>query len=200
MAPRLTLYWSHQVPAIAYGGPKTSPENPSPESIKLSESLILVEFVADLAPSSGLLPSNPVDRARARFFVDTVSNKFFPGFAGFFLRGESPDALVAGFEAVQDLLPKDGGFAIGGNQLTIADIALLPFLGRTELLLQNGVGKYHAAEGKKLYEQLFEDEKFARLQKYYKEATARDSWKKTFYTVSCSFHFHSTVVWIMATA
>lgn len=109
------------------------------------------------------------------------------------MHGESPDNLVAGFEAVQDLLPKNGGFAIGGNQLTIADLALLPFLGRTELMLQNGVGTYQAAEGKKLYKQLFEDEKFARLQKYYKEASAKDSWKKTFYPVSCSFSF--TLPW-----
>ncbi|EIM81899.1 uncharacterized protein STEHIDRAFT_85218 [Stereum hirsutum FP-91666 SS1] len=169
-----------KVPAVAYGGPPTSPENPSPESVKLAESLILVEFVADLAPKSGLLPSDPVQRAQARFFVDTVSNKYVPGFAAFVMRGDSPEGLLAGFQAVQDLLPKEG-LALGGNQFTIADAAFLPFLGRTELLLRTGVGKYQAAEGKKVYSQLFEDAKFARLQKYFKDATQRESWK-TFYT------------------
>lgn len=200
LVPRPTLYRSHQVPAIAYGGPPTSPENPSPESVKLAESLILVEFVADLAPNSGLLPSDPVQRAQARFFVDTVSNKYVPGFAAFFMRGESPDALLAGFQAVQDLLPKEG-LALGGNQFTIADAAFLPFLGRTELLLTAGVGKYQAAEGKKVYSQLFEDAKFVRLQKYFKDATQRESWK-TFYIVSvliCSvFGVNSTLIIIPA--
>lgn len=180
---RLTLYRSHQVPALAYGGPPTSPENPSPESVKLAESLILDEFVADLAPNSGLLPSDPVGRARARFFIDTVSTKFVPGYVSFVMRGESPDTILAGFEAIQDLLPKEGGLALGGEQFTIADAALLPFLGRTEFLLRNGIGKYQAAEGQKLYKQFFEDEKYARLQKYFKEVTQRDSWK-TFYAVS----------------
>lgn len=182
LVPHPTLYRSDQVPAVAYGGPPTSPENPSPESVKLAESLILVEFVADLAPKSGLLPSDPVQRAQARFFVDTVSNKYVPGFAAFVMRGDSPEGLLAGFQAVQDLLPKEG-LALGGNQFTIADAAFLPFLGRTELLLRTGVGKYQAAEGKKVYSQLFEDAKFARLQKYFKDATQRESWK-TFYTVS----------------
>lgn len=191
---RPTLYRSHQVPAIAYGGPPTSPENPSPESVKLAESLILDEFVADLAPNSGLLPSDPVGRAHARFFIDTVSTKFVPGYVSFVMRGESPDTLLAGFQAVQDLLPKEGGFALGGSQFTIADAALLPFLGRAELLLRTGVGKYQATEGKKIYKQLFEDQEFARLQKYFKDATQRESWK-TFYTVSDFFCPISGLVW-----
>ncbi|ELU43933.1 Glutaredoxin domain-containing protein [Rhizoctonia solani AG-1 IA] len=54
------------IPAIAYGGPKVDPANPSPESIKLAESLVLLEFIADLYPNSGLLSTNPVERAQAR--------------------------------------------------------------------------------------------------------------------------------------
>ena len=41
----LTEPSSSQIPALTYGGPKTAPEQPSPESAKLSESLALIEFV-----------------------------------------------------------------------------------------------------------------------------------------------------------
>ncbi|KAG6805318.1 hypothetical protein H0H93_005077, partial [Arthromyces matolae] len=38
-----------KVPAIAYGGPAVAPDDPSPESTKLAESLVLLEFIADLS-------------------------------------------------------------------------------------------------------------------------------------------------------
>jgi hypothetical protein len=41
-----------QVPTMTYGGPKVDPTNPSPESFKLAESLVLLEFIADLFPSA----------------------------------------------------------------------------------------------------------------------------------------------------
>lgn len=36
-----------QVPAIAHGGPNVDPTNPSPESVKIAKSFILLEFIAD---------------------------------------------------------------------------------------------------------------------------------------------------------
>ncbi|KAI0302796.1 hypothetical protein B0F90DRAFT_1834512, partial [Multifurca ochricompacta] len=45
-----------KVPAVAYGNTGSDPENPSSESVKIAESLVLLEFVADLYPDSGLLP------------------------------------------------------------------------------------------------------------------------------------------------
>ncbi|KAH7909602.1 hypothetical protein BJ138DRAFT_1154831 [Hygrophoropsis aurantiaca] len=56
---QITLYC--QIPAIAYGGPDVPPETPSPDSTKLAESLVLVEFVADLFPQSGILPTDPYE-------------------------------------------------------------------------------------------------------------------------------------------
>lgn len=160
------------------------PEHPSPDAAKITESLVLVEFVADIAPKSGLMPSDPVDRARARFFIDTVSTKTVPGFFSFVMKGEAPDALYAGLQAIQELLPKEGGFALGGSQFTVADAAVAPFLGRTDLLLRNEYGKYTLGEGNKVHKEIFEGEKFARLQQYFKDITARDSWKQTFFPVS----------------
>ncbi|KAH0834663.1 hypothetical protein J3R83DRAFT_10178 [Lanmaoa asiatica] len=58
-----------KIPAITYGGPNVPPEEPSPLSFKLTESYVILEFLADLFPNSGLLPpaSNPTGRARVRF-------------------------------------------------------------------------------------------------------------------------------------
>jgi len=53
-----------KVPALLYGSPKSDPEHPSAESAKIAESLVILEFIADLYPDSGLLPKDPVERAR----------------------------------------------------------------------------------------------------------------------------------------
>ncbi|KAH7925069.1 hypothetical protein BV22DRAFT_465355 [Leucogyrophana mollusca] len=53
-----------KVPAITYGGPDVPPEDPSPLSEKLAESAVVLEFVADIYPESGLLPKDPVLRAK----------------------------------------------------------------------------------------------------------------------------------------
>ena len=176
------------MPAVTYGGPDVPADKPSPESVKIAESGVLIEFLADLYP--GLLPSDPVERAKARFFIETVSSKFSPGFGALFMRGEGPDALFAGLEAVQALLPKEG-FAIG--QWSIADAAIQPFLGRIELLLRNDVGKFAEGEGPKLYKEIFENDKFARVAKYIKELLARDSWKVTWDEVRISFVLRSAL-------
>jgi glutathione S-transferase len=64
------------VPAIAPGGPKVDPTNTSPEPVKIAESLILLEFIADLFPSANMYTNNPVERAQIRFFIDTFLNNF----------------------------------------------------------------------------------------------------------------------------
>lgn len=57
-----------QVPVITYGGPNVPPEEPSPLSFKLAESLVILGFLADLFPNSRLLPPpfNPTARAVLR--------------------------------------------------------------------------------------------------------------------------------------
>ncbi|TFK39317.1 hypothetical protein BDQ12DRAFT_650393 [Crucibulum laeve] len=164
-----------KVPAIAYGGPKVSPDAPVPESQKLAESYVLLEFIADLAP--GLLPSDPVLRAKARFFIETATSKFTPGFAGSVLRGESPEPILTAIEAIQALLPAEG-FAIG--EWSIADAALTPFFARAEVALKHDAGAFDEGEGKKVYETLQSDPKYERFRKYFKALKERDSFKQTF--------------------
>ncbi|KAJ6542517.1 thioredoxin-like protein [Mycena vulgaris] len=168
-----------KVPAIAYGGPQAPPDQPSPESVKIAESLILVEFVADLYPASALLPTDPVLRAQARFFIDVVSTKFGPAFMAPLARGESFAGLGDALEALQNLLPADKQFAVG-NQFTAADIALAPFLARMEVALKNEIGAFKAGEGTKAAEYFFSGGRFARLVKYFDAIKGRESFKTTF--------------------
>ncbi|KAA1476130.1 glutathione S-transferase [Dentipellis sp. KUC8613] len=167
-----------EVPAIAYGGPKVAPENPSPESVKLAESLVLLEFVSELYPNANLHPKDPVDRARARFFID-ASTKITQFYSFILQPGTSPDEFIERLRSLQALLPPGGGWAVG-PQFTIADAAFAPFLGRIELFLRNGVGRYDPAEGKRVYELLFKSTEFARLQQYWRDIAARPSFKASF--------------------
>ncbi|GJE93725.1 glutathione S-transferase family protein [Phanerochaete sordida] len=142
-----------KVPVIAYGGPAVPPDEPSPLSTKLNESLVLVEFLADLYPASGLLPADPVLRAKARLFIDAVSTTFLgpasAGIRGVLHGGGDATPLVRALEALQALLPPTG-FAIG--EFSAADVALAPSLARVEMTLENNLGEYpaEAREGERI--------------------------------------------------
>lgn len=183
-----------QVPAIAYGGPEVPPDQPSPESVKLAESLVLVEFVADLFPNSGILSADPVQRAQTRFFIEGVSSKLIPAWYAYFLRGASVDDLYTAAEYVQSLLPAEG-FAVG--KFSAADIAIAPFLARARVSLVNEIGKYPEGDGKKVWEALTTG-KFARLGKYAEDLFARESFSSTFDEVSAILvgliHFLTSLV------
>ena len=166
-----------QIPALTYGGPKTAPERPSPESAKLSESLALIEFVADVFPESNLLPADPVLRARARMINVYFDTRFFPVFWDFFLEGKPGADLLGALETMQSLLPETG-FAVG-PEWSIADIAVAPFLVRVVMLLEHDLGKQSAEEGSKALLAL-RTPRFARLMKYIEDAKEWSSFKATF--------------------
>ena len=166
-----------QVPALTYGGPKTAPDEPSPESTKVSESLVILEFIADLFPSAGIFPADPVKRAQARFFIEGVSSKFVPAwFAAQFRHGPVDDLYVA-LEYLQSLLPAESGFAVG--EFSAADIAIAPFLARMRITFLNDLGAYPEGEGPKIYAEIT-GSRFARLAKYQEDLFARESFKATF--------------------
>ena len=91
---------------------------------------------------------------------------------------KSLEPILEAFEAVQGLLPAEG-WAIG-EEFTLADIAVAPFLARALLLLESDLGAYEAGLGKKTYETFQTDPKYARVKKYFDDLKARDSFKKTF--------------------
>lgn len=162
-----------KVPAIAYGGPSVAPENPSPESVKIAESLVILEFINDIS-GGRLLPTDPVGRARARFFINFVSTTFIPAFQAVALRGEQHDQLFAALEKVQALLPPQG-FAAGA-EFGIADAAIAPFFGRLEVAL-NGIGD---EPGLQAFQRLRVDPAFERYRRYWADVKARKSYHDTF--------------------
>ncbi|KAJ7181300.1 hypothetical protein C8R43DRAFT_968873 [Mycena crocata] len=168
-----------KVPAIAYGGPQVPPDQPSPESIKLAESLVLVEFIADLRPDSPIRPKDPVLCAKMRFFVDAVSTKLLPAYIALFMMGGPFEALWETLQALQALLPVDAPYVLG-EAFTVADIAAAPLLVRIELNLKNDLGAYKAGEGPQAAEYLHSSGRFARLVKYLEAIKARDSFKASF--------------------
>ncbi|KAI0758862.1 hypothetical protein C8Q74DRAFT_1372772 [Fomes fomentarius] len=164
-----------KIPAIAYGGPDVPPDQPSPNSVKLTESLAVIEFVAELYPEAGLLPSDPVQRAKARGFIAVYENYVQSPFRATFFQGQPADGLLQGIEQLQSILPPTG-FAIG--QFSLADIAVAPFFARMWLFLNNGIGKYTDEDRQKLRDALT-SEKFARFKQYLSDIQQRPSFKKS---------------------
>jgi glutathione S-transferase len=155
------------------------PTTPSPESIKIAESLILLEFVADLYPSSGLLSTDPVERAQTRFVIDILSNKFMPAYFGLFHKGESSEPFYAALLALQEQLARAKPF-LGGDKLNIADAAIAPFVLRLDSQLKNDVGAYVEGEGPKLHAEIFKNERFGTFQKYAQALLERQTVKDSF--------------------
>ncbi|KAI4517083.1 hypothetical protein K525DRAFT_290178 [Schizophyllum commune Loenen D] len=167
-----------QVPALTYGGPDVPPDQPSPESTKLIESMVLVEFANDLAPTHPLLPTDPLLRARARFFIEALSSRVTPQWYATVLRGESFDKLFEGLEYLGSLVK--GPYAVG-EEYSIADVAATPVLARLEVCLRDGVGNFkEEAPGEGAYERLMRDERFARWGEYFASLKERESFRKSF--------------------
>lgn len=58
---------------------------------------------------------------------------------------------------------------------------MTPFIARAFVSLKNDAGAYAEGSGKKLYETLQSDPKYARLRQYYADVSGRDSFKETFF-------------------
>jgi len=166
-----------KVPAITYGGSSVPHDQPSADAFKLGESLLILEFLADLYPSSGLLPSDPVQRAQARFFIDTVE-KLPPALIGWFIQGASWHGIIDVANALQALLHQSNKFAVG-DKLTIADITIMPFFALLKLMYENGIGAYPAKQAQEL-EWALEAPELARFKAYVDNLLARPSMRAVF--------------------
>ena len=169
------------MPAATYGGPDVPSDQPSLESAKIAESLVLIQFFADIAPESDLLPQDALGKAKVRFFLDTVSNKIQPSLTRWALGTSTYEAFFEALDAIQDQLPPvEKGKYIFGSEFTLADIAVAPFLGRSVLIqLKHGFGKFDKEEAKRGWE-LFQGPKYERLRQYINDIAARPSWQSTF--------------------
>ncbi|KAG1856345.1 hypothetical protein DFJ58DRAFT_784613 [Suillus subalutaceus] len=171
-----------EVPVVTYGGPNVEPDDPSPLSAKIAESNVILEFLADLYPDSGLLPKDPVLRAKVRFFMDASTKHIEGSCYAFILGKESYDNILKGIEFIQELLEEGGDFAVG-DHYTIADACISPFLARLKMVTETDLGRARARRfpvgmGYKLGEEL-KGPKFAKFMKYVQQMVNRPSLKQS---------------------
>ncbi|EIW51594.1 uncharacterized protein TRAVEDRAFT_75639 [Trametes versicolor FP-101664 SS1] len=160
-----------KVPYLVYGGPKLEPGDAlSGDAVGIPESLVILEFIADIFPDAHLLPADPTLRARARLFYSSLDAGLSKGFVGFLFMGMPLKDLLAGLDDIQGRLPPTG-FAAG--EWSIADAAALPTLLRLQLALKDGIGLCKPEDLKEAYEVVFESPKYARLRQYIDDNVAR---------------------------
>ncbi|TFK79322.1 hypothetical protein K466DRAFT_606231 [Polyporus arcularius HHB13444] len=189
------VYPLAKVPVLVYGGPALhEDEAPSPEAATITESSVILEFLADLFPD--LLPADPVLRAKARFFIKTVDEKFSKAFFKFVLFGGSMDEMLDAVVEMQALLP-DTGFAVGA--WSIADTAFAPFLVRLESLLRNNFCTFADGVAEKTLTEL-RAPTFARIWRYLEENVARESMAKTWDETDALAEINRRVVSIQSAA
>lgn len=152
------------------------PDQPSPESTKLAESMVILEFLAEVFPDAPLLPANPLLRAKARTFVEIYRNYVSSEYLGAFFLGKPIEGVLKALETLQAELPPDGGFA--ASEWSIAEAAVAPFIARLFLFLRVGLGSYTEEQGQTLRDTLASP-RFARLTQWVKDVHERPSFQKT---------------------
>ncbi|KAI0767075.1 glutathione-S-transferase [Fomes fomentarius] len=118
------------VPAIEYKGKA------------LYESLILCEFFEDAFPNQEphILPSDPFDRAYVRLWTDHVSKQIIPGFMRLVQAQDAEKQktyLEEYYRALRTLVEKVKGPYFLGEQFTLVDVALAPWVVRDYILKEN---------------------------------------------------------------
>lgn len=101
----------------------------------LWESLVLLEYLEDAYPNThSLLPQDPIDRAKARIWIDHIGKKILPVFFGVLQadnlekREEAKGRLFEGLEKfAKQLAPSSSGPYFFGEKFTIVDVALAPW-------------------------------------------------------------------------
>ncbi|KAI9061579.1 glutathione transferase omega class [Trametes sanguinea] len=165
-----------KVPFLVYGGPKLHPdEAPAADAVKIPESIVILEFLADIFPNAHLLPEDPVLRARVRLWNVAVDTKLLKALLGFLFLGEPLESILGVLEEFQAKMPPTG-FAVG--EWSIADAAFIPTLARLRLMIKTGLGNFTPEVAKEGMEAL-QSPRFARLQKYWEDIAARPSMLKT---------------------
>lgn len=101
------------------------------EGKPICESLIIIQYIDEVwKHKAPLFPSDPCERAHARFWADYVDKHIFPNAQLLWARkGESQEAakkdLIESFKALEGELGDKPYF--GGESFGLIDIALIPF-------------------------------------------------------------------------
>ncbi|KAI8093296.1 thioredoxin-like protein [Halteromyces radiatus] len=119
---------------------KVNPEGKVPaldvNGTTVAESLVVIELVNDLFPEKNLLPKDPIKKAQARFVIEFFNNKIwtnvFKHAGGQLSKDDFIKESEAGFTRLNELLleqSKTGPYFLG-EQYSLADVAVSPFLAR----------------------------------------------------------------------
>ncbi|KZT59574.1 glutathione S-transferase [Calocera cornea HHB12733] len=148
----------------------------------LHESLVICDFLEEAYPGTpSLYPKDPYDRAQLRISIDTVSKSFLPAFFRL-LQSQEPEKQAQALEEVYDALRKWSAPLVGpfyfGEQFTLADIALAPWVARFYIVEQHRNFRASAVGDKfvKWCEAVRARESFKSIlseEKYYEEIYAR---------------------------
>lgn len=108
----------------------------------LTQSLAICEYLDELHPQPLLLPTDPVERAQVRGFAQAIACDIHPlqnlkvlqmlrarGLDEEAVNGWAREVIETGLEACSRLIADRGGPYCFGNQVTVADICLIPQLG-----------------------------------------------------------------------
>jgi len=104
----------------------------------INESLVILEYLEDAYPNTRpLLPKDPVLRAHVRLAIDHISKTIVPGFFKLMQTQDKEGqekVRIALEDAFVNFAERVKGPYLAGDQLTTADLALAPFIGRLYLL------------------------------------------------------------------
>ncbi|KAJ1926596.1 hypothetical protein FBU59_007300 [Linderina macrospora] len=113
----------------------------TPDGTILIESLVISEFVADQFPESQLIPTDAIERAQLRLFVEIFGSRVSPHLFGSLraateeAQKEHVDKLLAGLREVNDELVKqwprssgNGGPFWFGNKISLAETSTAGFV------------------------------------------------------------------------
>lgn len=115
------------VPAVEYNG------------CTLYESLILCEFFEDTFPNTGphILPTDSVDRAYARIWIDHLTKQFLPTFMRLVQsqdKTKQDEALEYMYEALRTFAKEIKGPYFLGEQFSLVDAAIAPWIIRDHII------------------------------------------------------------------
>ncbi|TBU62463.1 hypothetical protein BD310DRAFT_51933 [Dichomitus squalens] len=142
----------------------------------MTESLVILELLADLHPDARLLPENPVKRSQTRIFMNTLNLRMADDGGKWLTNNDEGEAYLDLLETLQATMP-EVGYVVG--EWSIADAALLPFLMWMEVIVKTRVDYYVRLNNVEHVKTEWASTRFARLRQYYDQSIARPSTSAT---------------------
>ncbi|KAI5476335.1 hypothetical protein MNV49_007848 [Pseudohyphozyma bogoriensis] len=129
------------------------------DSVKIPESVVILEYLAEIFPEANLLTGDPLKNAHGRYFADPASApKLF-------------DSLVE----LQSLFDRYPGKYLLGDEITLGDFLVGPFLARAFAFAEGGLIQTGDAG-----RTLLQDPRWEGLRKYNEAIAQRPAFQRTF--------------------